>query len=148
MAQKAFLLLSLTAFIFWQGDGNGNGNKNKYQSYQKRLGSLRAGGSETVRRNFNETDFRPLNCNKNLSDAVCLPWTHVFGEGKVRRNKLVIPCGTCIYMDVSEPILRLEKGLDVRGKLVFPDDYRLNIEAPWIVVQGELSMRPCFPREQ
>jgi hypothetical protein len=43
-------------------------------------------------------------------------------------------------MDLPDDSLILTFGLNVEGKLVFPDGYRITIETPYIVVQGELEM--------
>ena len=43
-------------------------------------------------------------------------------------------------MDLSAPNLDLLGGLDIQGKLVFPDRYKLTLKAPYVRVQGELQM--------
>jgi hypothetical protein len=56
------------------------------------------------------------------------------------QGKVVIPCGKCITMDLLAPNLTLAEGLDILGKLVFPDGYKLTLKTPFIRVQGELHM--------
>ena len=52
-----------------------------------------------------------------------------------------MPCGECIIMDfAASPTLFLQGGLDIQGRLIFPDKYKLTLEAPYIRVQGELDM--------
>jgi hypothetical protein len=43
-------------------------------------------------------------------------------------------------MNLSGGSLQLLDGFDIRGKLVFPNGYRLNLTSSAIVVQGELQM--------
>jgi hypothetical protein len=65
----------------------------------------------------------------------------MFGGALVHTNKVIIPCGVCIEMNlVSLSKLKLARGLDIQGKLVFPDGYKLVLEAPYVRVQGELHM--------
>ena len=85
-------------------------------------------------------DFVPLACNANIATASCNSWTSVFGTSTSFSQRLVIPCGQCVIMDVVGETLALLGGLDVIGKLVFPDGYKLNLSAPVIAVQGELEM--------
>jgi len=43
-------------------------------------------------------------------------------------------------MDLAAQDLTLAGGLDIQGKLVFPDGYQLTLAAPFIRVQGKLHM--------
>jgi hypothetical protein len=43
-------------------------------------------------------------------------------------------------MDLPDDTLDLTGGLDIQGKLVFPDGYKLTVNAPFVRVQGELHM--------
>jgi cell surface hyaluronidase len=85
-------------------------------------------------------DFRTLSCNANLNTAQCKTWTSVFGTATSFSARVVIPCGQCITMDVTSGDLDLSGGLDVLGKLVFPDGYKLNLSTTVLAVQGELEM--------
>ena len=83
-------------------------------------------------------DFVPLACNAKI--APCTSWTKTFGTATSFSGRVVIPCGQCVTMDVSGGSLQLLGGLDVIGKLVFPDNYVLNLSSIVIAVQGELEM--------
>ena len=86
-------------------------------------------------------DFVPLSCNANLASATCSTWSSAFGPSNSHTSQITIPCGQCITMDHAPGgSLELLGGLDVIGKLVFPDGYTLNLSSTKIVVQGELQM--------
>ena len=85
-------------------------------------------------------DFVPLACNANLASEPCSSWTSMFTTATSFSERIVIPCGKCITMDVVGGTLELSGGLDVIGKLVFPDGYKLNLVSNMIAVQGELEM--------
>ena len=85
-------------------------------------------------------DFVPLACNANLASTPCSSWTSMFGTATSFSERIVIPCGKCVAMDVVGGSLELSGGLDVIGKLVFPDGYKLNLVSSIIAVQGELEM--------
>ena len=54
---------------------------------------------------------------------------------------VTIPCGQCVIMDAdSSADLVLPNGLDIQGKLVFPDGYKITIRSSFIFVQGILEM--------
>ena len=85
-------------------------------------------------------DLKPLACNANIAKAKCKTWTTFFGSGTSYSSRVIVPCGQCIIMNMGGGSLRLLDGLDIQGKLVFPNGYRLNITSSAIVVQGELQM--------
>jgi G8 domain len=85
-------------------------------------------------------DFVPLACNANIATASCTSWTSIFGIATSFSQRVVIECGQCVTMDVNGGSLELLGGLDVIGKLVFPDNYKLNLSSTLIAVQGELEM--------
>jgi hypothetical protein len=89
------------------------------------------------------TDFIPLSCNNNLSTATCNSWVSIFGSSSTFTNQVVIPCGTCITMDHPGPQLSLLSGINIIGKLIFPNDgsYQLTINTASIIVQGELDLQ-------
>jgi G8 domain len=90
-------------------------------------------------------DFVPLSCNAALATVSCTSWTAKFGTLAVQSKRVIVPCGECIRMDHPGPILTLVEGLDIQGKLVFSDGYRLEVRAPLIAVQGELEMSAFKP---
>jgi hypothetical protein len=83
-------------------------------------------------------DFVPLSCNNAVLD--CDSWTTVFGNVAAHTSRVVVPCGTCVTMDHPGPVLTLQDGIDIQGKLVFPDNYSLMVQTTSIVVQGQLDM--------
>jgi hypothetical protein len=86
-------------------------------------------------------DFKPLSCNSNLSRNPCTTtWSSQFGTSNSHTTRIVIPCGKCVVMDHAGVVLDLKGGIDIMGKLVFPNDYRLSITVTTVIVQGELQM--------
>ena len=85
-------------------------------------------------------DFVPLACNANIATTSCTSWKSMFGTATSISPRVVILCGQCVTMDVDGGSLELSGGLDVIGKLVFPDNYKLNLSTTIIAVQGELEM--------
>ena len=104
---------------------------------------LRGNDVSLIKRNMQVDgmkDFVPLACNANIATASCTPWTSQFGSATTFNERIVIPCGQCVTMDVVGGTLDLLGGLDVIGKLVFPDGYKLNLSSSVIAVQGHLEM--------
>jgi G8 domain len=86
-------------------------------------------------------DFKPLSCNGALSRNPCTTtWSSQFGTSISHTKRIVIPCGQCILMDHASGDLNLRDGIDIIGKLVFPNDYRLAVTTTTVIVQGELQM--------
>jgi G8 domain len=85
-------------------------------------------------------DFVPLTCNANLASAPCASWSSTFGTASSYSTRIAIPCGTCVTMDYPAADLQLNGGIDIIGKLVFPDGYKVNLQSTLIIVQGELQM--------
>ena len=86
-------------------------------------------------------DFVPLSCNSNLIKAPCKSWSSTFGTAITYSTRIVIPCGQCIRMDLQGGSLTLQQGIDIAGKLVFPDGYKINLSASIISIQGELEIQ-------
>jgi hypothetical protein len=96
----------------------------------------------TIRSLQAPSDFVPLSCNSNLASATCSTWTSRFGSGATMSSRITIPCGQCITMNHPGPTLTLQDGIDIQGKLVFPNtNVNLVINSPLIVVQGLLEMQ-------
>jgi G8 domain len=97
-------------------------------------------------------DFQPLTCNENISTTTCQPWSSKFGNNrKVYTARVMIACGECIIVDYNASrttsnnlavtnVLTFVDGIDIMGKLVFPDRYKVHIYTTFIVVQGVLEM--------
>jgi hypothetical protein len=91
-------------------------------------------------------DFVPLSCNANVASTSCGTWTSRFGSGATVSSRIIIPCGQCITMNHPGPTLMLQDGIDIQGKLVFPNsNVNLIINTPVVVVQGLLDMRASKP---
>jgi G8 domain len=84
-------------------------------------------------------NFVPLSCNTNLK--ACVGWTVYFGTDAVQNNRLVVRCGDCVTMDFAGPSVTLNDGIDINGKLIFPENYSVTLYTAGIVVQGELEMQ-------
>jgi hypothetical protein len=87
-----------------------------------------------------DRDLVPLSCNANIDRAACLNWSSRFGTNSVFSTRFVVPCGECVVMDLFGNVT-FNDGLDIVGKLVFPDGYRVNVYSTLIVVQGVLDVR-------
>jgi hypothetical protein len=84
--------------------------------------------------------FVPLSCNANLEWTKCTSWVSKFGKESIHSDLIVIECGKCYVMDFQGSVLTLKAGIDIVGKLVFPNGYYLRLVTSMIVVQGELKM--------
>ena len=87
--------------------------------------------------------FAPLQCNYNLDEQPCIPWSQKFGTDSRPREEIVIPCGECITMDIS--FVKIKKGLDIQGKLVIEDGSLVELHTPFLRVQGELEITSSKP---
>ena len=94
-------------------------------------------------RSLQTVNFVPLACNNNFSS--CVSWSTKFGTSSTKVKRVVINCGECITMDHPGPVLTLLDGLDIRGKLIFPDNYQLEMRSTLIIVQGVLEMQSTKP---
>jgi len=88
-------------------------------------------------RQLQTADFGQLTCNAALADAVCTPLPADFAG--------VVPCGVCYSMSDfggarAGETLTMASGLNVIGRLDFPDGSKVTIETPSVFVQGILSM--------
>lgn len=90
-------------------------------------------------------DLVPLICNRQLESATCTMWSERIGTDSVFSRRVTIDCGECVIMDHAGDTLTFHRGLDVRGKLIFPDGYKLNIISTMIAVQGHLEMTATKP---
>jgi hypothetical protein len=98
------------------------------------------GGTSAVELPSPVDDFVPLSCNANLPQATCVGWSVYFGTSAVHNARLLVRCGDCVTMDFG-PSLTLNDGLDIHGKLVFPENYSITLYTAGIVVMGELEMQ-------
>jgi hypothetical protein len=89
--------------------------------------------------------FVPLACNDKLDSIKCSSWVKKFGSASIQSTLIVIECGECYIMDFPGTTLTLKAGIDIVGKLVFPNGYRLRLVTSMIVVQGELEMTSTKP---
>lgn len=93
-----------------------------------------------VARSNDVADFRPLNCNSSIEMENCRSWKHFFGSKRVFRERVVVPCGRCFTMNTPYDTITFTDGLDIQGKLVFPDGLALTVYSPAIIVQGVLEV--------
>ena len=101
--------------------------------------------TETTRR-LEITDFIPLACNVNLDVTPCVTWSSKFGVAGTQSRRITIPCGECVTMDHTGNILTLNGGMDIHGKLEFPDnDHAIEVVSTMIAVQGELHITSTKP---
>lgn len=100
------------------------------------LETVDAAGNAQSRRRLKGSGFKTLQCNKDMKP--CVSWTSLFGKGMIKRKRVVIPCGTCVFMDLPGQRLTLVDGMDIRGRLEIRGDSQIHIVAPMIVVQGYL----------
>ena len=99
-----------------------------------------------ISRRLETSDFVPLECNAGLDSAPCATWSSKFGGGGTHGERIIIPCGECVRMDYSGGILTLNGGLDVQGKLEFPDNGpAIEVISTMIAVQGELKITSTKP---
>jgi hypothetical protein len=89
--------------------------------------------------------FVPLSCNAALQmQTSCPSWTSVFGSSTTSfSERVVIACGTCVTMDQQN--LTLAQGLDIHGKLIFPDGFAVTMRTASLTVQGQLEMHSTGP---
>lgn len=103
----------------------------------------------TQSRRLEIIDFVPLDCNAGLKiedTTSCVTWSSMFGSSGSFSERIEIPCGKCVLMDYTGDILTLNGGIDVYGKLVFPDnDKSLEVVTPIVAVQGQLKMTSTKP---
>lgn len=92
------------------------------------------------RRQLEADDFVPLGCNSKLDTAICSSWSTRIGKQNVHTKRVTVQCGECVRMDHAGETIVFEKGLDIRGKLVFPDGYKIQVFSTMITVQGHLEM--------
>jgi len=89
-------------------------------------------------------DFVTLSntCNQGIESATCRSWAAEFGVTSVHNTRITVPCGYCFIMDHAGETLTFNKGLDIHGKLVFPNQngYKLEVIATVIAVQGMLKI--------
>ena len=89
--------------------------------------------------------FAPLKCNGRLDEAPCQPWSKKFGIRSAYPERLIIPCGECVIMDHPGPVLELQDGMDIRGKLLFEpaatSSETLTVRSTLIAIQGQLEIQ-------
>lgn len=76
--------------------------------------------------------FHPLECNQNLNSATCTDLTSV-------GSSLTIPCGQCRTWRVPGDDVTISGGINVIGKLKFPNNWKVTIRTKSVIVQGEVS---------
>lgn len=84
--------------------------------------------------------YQPLSCNAGVSTNSCVLWS---AQNFDLSQEVVIPCGTCVQLDVSGTLV-LTAGLSVDGLLYVPTPVSapLTVATPHIFVQGDLVIDP------
>jgi len=85
--------------------------------------------------------FAQQTCNLEANGAElqpeCVPWSF----GTTSESEVVIPCGECYTMSGFTAGQEITiGGLNILGKLEFPDGTALTLKTPYIFVQGSLKM--------
>ena len=89
-------------------------------------------------------NFVPLSCNAALETQPCPSWTSVFGSSTTYfPERVIVACGTCVTMDQQN--MTLAQGLDIQGKLVFPEGFIVTVRTASLTVQGQLQMLSTGP---
>ena len=98
----------------------------------------------SVRELSSQVPFLPPETANCIPSGPCSDQFFAFFESQSGPGPVVIPCGSCVVIDPrsidSDGKLDLPHGLDVHGKLVFPQDMRVNVVTPFVFVQGELEL--------
>ena len=79
--------------------------------------------------------FHPLDCNP-VSWSSCD--TLVSNNLPASNEPLIIPCGQCYTFDVSGNVTF--SGIDIKGKLLFPINHKVDVYTKYVFVQGELEI--------
>ena len=141
-----FSLAAIIATLFVQQPGEGVSSIREPNLRPSPLMSLDINrGSYRVLKEVN--DFEPLNCNAGVvcgTSKEWTPWSEVFGNDAFHKDRVIVPCGSCIEMDFPGPNLTLRNGIDIRGELFFSFPYfktrdtYLTVNTTLIAVQGKL----------
>ena len=83
--------------------------------------------------------FHPLDCNVDLSAAPCTTKVSDILSSLIN-SPLIIPCGECVLFDLEQDVI-IAGGLNIKGKLKFPNNQKVTIHTPFVIVQGELSIK-------
>jgi hypothetical protein len=78
----------------------------------------------------------PLDCNANLTSAICLPLSQLGGNN-------IVACGECYEVDTTDgSVIEYAGGLTIKGKLTFPATANVTIRAKYVFVLGVLKIVP------
>lgn len=97
--------------------------------------SILVPSSLTMMDDHHSYDFAPLSCNGDIETRHCRAWSRIFGPGPTY-DRIIIPCGGCVRMDLDHTTITIEQGLDIQGKLTMFDVHNLTIVTQMVVVQG------------
>ena len=83
--------------------------------------------------------FKPLTCNAVYS--ACTTWTESRSEYTTPSGWVLIPCGKCVTMDITDGrMATIAGGLQIQGKLVVPTTARVTLAMTTLIVEGELQI--------
>ncbi len=90
--------------------------------------------------------FKPLVCNANITTANCSAnKLSTLLSGGSTTAAVTVPCGQCYTYDLSTSTPTTIGGLDIRGKLYVPPNYKSTLLTRYVFVQGVLEMSDTNP---
>ena len=81
--------------------------------------------------------FSPLACNANLASQGCIK--KVSDIMPTAGNPLLVPCGECYIFDLAGTEVSFD-GINIIGKLKFPNNKKVTVRTKYVIVQGELEI--------
>lgn len=87
--------------------------------------------------------FQALKFNESITRTRCDMWSAVFGNTSLYFEEVRSDSLRRLHHYESRGVARAAKPsgrIDIQGRLIFPDKYKLTMQAPYVRVQGELDM--------
>ena len=86
-------------------------------------------------------EFHPLDCNSNLDNAPCTDNVSDIMPTSGTSDPLIVPCGKCYVFDLPDSQVYFPGGINIKGKLKFPENKKVIVRTTSIIVQGEVSAK-------
>jgi hypothetical protein len=133
-----------------------HGRRSRRRSRQHHQGSSSSIEHDHNRRNLQVSQgintapiglFKPLVCNANIATANCSTnkLSTLLPTGGNTTAAVTVPCGQCYTYDLSTSTPTTIGGLDIRGKLYVPPNYKSTLLTRYVFVQGVLEMSDTNP---